>query len=538
MTNLTVPISACDFPQAAGQLKEAKAAGAEAVELRTDYIEALNVEQAEKIVSEAQKTHLPIIVTCRDKKEGGAIDYPIQLRLDVLKNAIAANVDFVDFEYENFRVKKNQDAILSALSKSKTRLILSKHNFAGKLDNLDKLYKDIKKAFPSAIPKLVYTVNHTNDCFEAFDLLHTYPPPGGPGRNSKEDSIVLCMGEAGLISRIIAKKLGGLITYASLNEKSATAAGQITLEQMKKLYRWDKIDADTELYGIIGSPVAHSLSPLIHNSSFEKMGLNKLYLPLLVDGGSKEFNQFMENILKRDWLNFKGFSITIPHKENALKFVKDKGGFVEPLADKIGAANTILIDESRVTSDERRLSAYNTDYAGALDAITTGMGITRTGLKGMPVAVIGAGGVARAIVAGLRDCEAKIAIYNRTVKRAEALAKEFDCDFAGLEELKDLNAKLVINCTSIGMHPKINETPIAKGILQKAQRHKGTEGIVVFDTVYNPVETLLLKQAKEIGAKTISGLDMFIFQAAEQFKLFTGKDANPDLMRKIISDFL
>ena len=163
----------------------------------------------------------------------------------------------------------------------------------------------------------------------------------------------------GYISRIIAKKLGGLVTYASLNEKSATAAGQITIEQMKRQYRWDKIDAETELYGIIGSPVAHSLSPLIHNRCFEEIGANKLYLPLLVDGGKEQFNQFMENCLERSYLDFRGFSITIPHKENALQFVKDKGGFIEPLAEKIGAVNTIIVNKTRDVKTSRRKTAYN-----------------------------------------------------------------------------------------------------------------------------------------------------------------------------------
>jgi 3-dehydroquinate dehydratase / shikimate dehydrogenase len=543
MTYLTVPISASDLQQAAGQLLDAKAAGAEAIELRTDYLVDLNIASTKKLVCQALKTALPVIVTCRDKQEGGATDYPVNLRIDVLTAAIKAGADFIDFEYENFQVKKNQDIILSALSKSKTKLILSEHNFKGRFGNIRELYGDILKSNPQAIPKLVYTANHINDCFEAYDLLHS----------KKGDVIVLCMGEAGLSSRIIAKKSGGLVSYASLNEKSATAAGQITIEQMKNLYRWDKINSATALYGIIGSPVAHSLSPLIHNKCFEKIGANKLYLPLLVEGSEKEFDEFMENCLSRPYLDFRGFSITIPHKENALKFVRQNGGFVEPLTGKIGAANTIIIERQIFTTEgtenaekkesedkKRKIAAYNTDYAGALDAITAGMGIKRDDLKGLPVAVIGAGGVARAIVAGLSDCGAKIKIYNRTVKRAKRLAKEFGCDFAGLEELPNLNAKLVINCTSVGMHPKINETPIPKKLLESASlklRRSGKD-MAVFDTVYNPAETLLLKQAKKVGAKTISGLDMFIFQAAEQFKLFTGKNADITLMRKTIIDYL
>lgn len=532
MSYLIVPISAGSLEEAIEQLRQAKRAGAEAVELRTDYLKDLTVAMVQELTGEARTAGLPSMVTCRDKKEGGTIDYPISFRLDVLKNAIEAGADYIDFEYENFSAGENRKAILAALSKSKTRLILSKHNFEGKFENLEIIFDDIKKACPEAIPKIVYTAKHINDCFEAFDLLHS----------KKVERIVLCMGEAGLISRVVTKKLGGLICYASLNEKNATAAGQITIKEMKKLYRWDEIDSATELYGIIGSPVAHSLSPLIHNDCFKRIGANKIYLPLLVDGSQEQFNKFMENCLSRPWLDFRGFSITIPHKENALKFVKEKGGFVEPLAERIGAVNMIILERG-ASSAERKIRAYNTDYAGALDAITAGMGIKREDLKDMPVAVVGAGGVARAIVAGLSDNRAKIKIYNRTVKRAESLAKEFNCKFAGLDEIKNLDVKLLINCTSIGMHPKMNETPISEEILEEAQRnisaqaHKctGAQGqIVVFDTIYNPAETLLLKQAKEIGAKTVSGLDMFVNQAAEQFKLFTGQNANIAVMRKIV----
>ena len=523
MTYLTVPISAAGFDEAIRQVKAAKSGGAEAIELRTDYLNNLTVDLAQRLIADTRDiigSELPLIVTCRDKREGGSIDYPLQLRMDVLLAAVKAGADFIDFEYKNFLLPDCRKEIITAIgNQSKTRLILSAHNFKGKFADIKKLYGDILASNPKAIPKLVYTANHINDCFEAFDCLH----------NARSDAIVLCMGEAGFISRIVERKLGGLISYASLNEKSATAPGQLTIERIKTLYRWDKIDRDTELYGIIGSPVGHSLSPLIHNSCFQQIGANKLYLPLLVDGDAEQFNEFLENCLARPWLDFSGFSVTIPHKENALRFVKDKGGFVEPLADKIGAVNTIIIERPSA-SDQRLIKAYNTDYSGALDAITAGMGIKREDLKGIPVVVIGAGGVARAIVAGLRDYGAKIKIYNRTVKRAEVLAKEFGCEFAGLDELPKLDAKLIINCTNIGMYPIVHSAPVPKELINK--------DMFVFDTVYNPAETLLLKQAKEVGAKTITGLDMFISQAAEQFELFTEREANIELMRKIVVDCL
>ena len=552
MTYLTVPISATEIKEAISQISTAKKGGAEAVELRTDYLDRLEAGAVKKLISKAKETGLPVIVTCRDKKEGGAKETSLKVRIDVLTSAIEAGAEFVDFEYENFRIPENQRKIKSALAKNKkTRLILSAHNFKKRFDDIEKLYRDISGLYPAAIPKLVYTANHINDCFEAFDLLGS----------KKGDVIALCMGEAGEVSRIIAKKLGGLVTYATLNEKSATAAGQITIEKMKKIYHWERIDADTELYGIIGSPVGHSLSPLIHNSCFAEIKANKLYLPLLVNGGREQLSKFMENVLERPWLGFRGFSVTIPHKENALEFVKQKGGAVEPLAEKIGAVNTILIERG-ASSAERRvdstmlttLKAYNTDYAGAMDAITAGMGIKREDLRDLKTAVIGAGGAARAIVAGLRDYGAEVKIYNRTVKRAEGIAKEFGCDWAGLEDLKNIDAKLVINCTSIGMKKTEYRIQKTEDRRQKTEdRRQKTEdrrqeishetpvhekylkkGMTVFDTVYNPAETLLLKQAKEVGAGTISGVDMFVNQAAEQFELFTDKTLKHELIRKII----
>jgi 3-dehydroquinate dehydratase/shikimate dehydrogenase len=259
-------------------------------------------------------------------------------------------------------------------------------------------------------------------------------------------------------------------------------------------------------------------------------------------------------------LDFRGFSVTIPHKHSALKYVHAKGGFVEPLADKIGAANTLLIEASwrgrpalasrghlglarsdhdisiwsgvqgqdalATVAGPPRLAAYNTDYAGALDAITAGMGIERKDLRSVPVAVVGAGGVSRAIVAGLTDAGAHVTIYNRTVARAEKLAAEFRCAAAGLEKLSELTARLLINCTSIGMHPNVEATPVAAEYFMS--------DMTVFDTVYNPAETLLLKQAKQKGAKTIDGVAMFVNQAAAQFRLFTGQQADRDLMRKAV----
>ncbi len=517
-TKLAVPIAARNIDQASEQIKSARAAGADILELRTDYLENLNVDMVKKLIAEIKNAgdkKLPVIVTCRDKQQGGAIDYPQKLRVDVLAAALKAGAEFIDFEYDNFLSIEGQEKIRLALSQSsKGRLILSAHNFETKFDNIGKLYRNILNVFPVAIPKLIYVANHINDCFDAFDLLH----------QTSAERIIFCMGPGGLISRILAKKLSCFVTFASVDETNATAPGQLTIKDLKELYRYDYIDAETRLFGVIANPVGHSLSPVIHNACFGDKQMNKLYLPLLVEGGRQEFDSFIHQALLRKWLNFRGFSITIPHKQNALAYVRASRGYVEPLAQKIGAANTLLV------GPDGKLEAYNTDYAGALDAITSGMKITKAKLNGLPIAVVGAGGVSRAIVAGLSNAGAKIIIYNRTVEKAEKLAAEFDCEFAPLDDLESLDAKLLINSTSIGMHPNVEASPVPVESLKKT--------MAVFDTVYNPAQTLLLKDAGNKKAKTIDGISMFVNQAMAQFKLFTQTDGNPELMRKVVCDSL
>jgi 3-dehydroquinate dehydratase/shikimate dehydrogenase len=513
MTYLAVPIAAKTLQDAEEQIKAAVAAGAELLELRTDYLVHLCVGLALGVIDAARQfaPGLPIIVTCRDYQQGGTLRHPNDLRTNVLTAAVRAGAEFIDVEYENFISVAIGSKISLALSTGiGTRLILSDHNFQTKFKDITKHYWEITNVFSGAIPKLVYSSHHINDCFDVLDLQH----------GAKGEMIAFCMDEPGFMTRVLTKKFNGLVTFASIGEKTATAPGQPTVEQLLDLYRWDSINAQTEFYGVIGDPIAHSLSPAVHNACFAERGLNKVYVPLLVAGEQSDFNAFMDNILSRPWLGFKGFSVTIPHKEYAINYVKEKGGVIDPLAERIGAANTIIINGSQ-------LSAYNTDCIAAIDAITTGLGIDKADLRKMPVAVIGAGGGARAVVAGLAEAEAKIKIYNRTIERAKHLAADFKCDYDSLDSLHKLKEKLIVNCTSIGMYPHVDASPVDVNLLQKH--------MAVFDTVYTPPETLLLKHAREIGCKTISGVDMFLKQAAEQFRLFTGQIANFETMRGILT---
>ncbi len=478
------------------------------LELRTDFIEGLDTNKLKELIAAAKQTGLPIIVTCRDTAQGGQNNLPATLRRQILVEAVKLGADLIDCELANFQGQFENDIRKALAENKKTKLIISAHNFKEPFENLTEIYEEIYSIFPDAIAKTAYQAKHINDCFDAFDILREYG----------DKAIAICMGRFGIISRIIAKKLNAFLTFASIAEDQATAEGQLTIEKMKNLYRYDSINGDTELFGVIADPVEHSISPAVLNGCFAAEKMNKVYLPLLVTEGQAGFDEFLDSITARGWLNFRGFSVTIPHKVSALEYAQKKGEYIEPVAIQIGAVNTLVIGANE------RITGYNTDYAGAMDALTDAMGIQRKQLHNKTAAVLGAGGAARAIVAGLVDAGAKVTIYNRTVSKAQELAEDFECRFAGLEKIEETDTQIIINCTSVGMFPKIDASPVAAKCLKPS--------MVVFDTVYNPLETLLLKQAKQAGAKTVMGSEMFIGQAAEQFKLFAHKDCPMDVLRK------
>ena len=522
MTYLAVPIGSKNTDEAAEQIKAAKKAGAEMLELRTDYLADLDVEKMLTVLAAAKKTSLPVIVTCRDKAQGGAAVLPWQLRTRILVEAIGAGADFVDCEFDNFVLSDTNEKITAALNEHDgVGLILSAHRFDGPISNPAGVYEEIVRTEKRAIPKLACTAKHINDCFAGLDLLV----------QKDQDAIILCMGQAGLMTRLLAKKLGGFVTFACSDAEHATAPGQLTVGEFKELYRWDRIDETTEVFGVIGSPVAHSLSPAIFNACFDAQDINAMYLPLLVEGGKEEFYVFVNNAVSRGGgsgtgggLGFGGFSVTLPHKSHARDYVNHVGEFVEPLAENIGAANTLKIGFGGI------VSGYNTDYAGAMDALRSVLGTGKHELHKMMVAVVGAGGVARAVVAGLADVGAHITIYNRTLAKAEALAEEFNCRYAPLDQLQRMDAAVVVNCTSIGMSPNVDASPVPVECI------KGN--MVVFDTVYNPLETKLLKDAKEAGARTVNGAEMFIRQAMAQYKIFIGQPPEEDVIRETVHKHL
>lgn len=291
------------------------------------------------------------------------------------------------------------------------------------------------------------------------------------------------------------------------------APGQLSYQQMQEIYHYDRIDGDTEIFGVIADPVSHSLSPLIHNAAFGQLKMNRVYVPFRVP--QEELPQFMSDCKE---LGIKGLSVTIPHKEEILHQV-DK--FDEP-SQQIGAANTVVF------KDDERL-AFNTDYKAAMNSVDKAFGGSEEGgsaISGRTALVLGAGGVARAIVYGLKRRGADVVISSRTPQKADDLAHRFHARSTAWPLRHTIKPDLLVNCTPVGMHPNLDESPFEQMYLKS--------GMVVFDTIYNPEQTLLIKQARENACEVITGVEMFVGQAAHQFRLFTGVDAPLEMMRQVV----
>ena len=464
---------------------------ADIVELRIDYIPEL--QNALTCIEESLKSKTkPVIITNRPEREGGEFTGSEQDRLHLLQKAIDLGADYVDVEY---------DSIKQITRRNSSKIIISSHNFKETPHNLSKIYDDICQQKPDIV-KIVAYANDITDNFRIFELL----------KSAKVPTISFCMGESGYISRILTSKFGGFLTFASLEKGKESAPGQLTEDELSNIYHFKEINRETTLYGIIGNPVSHSMSPAIHNAAFTEKGINNIYVPLKIT----DIDTFMRECRKID---FQGFSVTIPHKESVLPLLDD----LDPNARRIGAINTIV-------NRNGKLTGYNTDCMAAVMGLECSLKETDEILNNKKVSIIGAGGAARAIAFGLKEKGCDITIFNRTTERAEKLSHDVKCKFESFEEIHQIDSDILVNTTSIGMFPNVDQTPVPKNILK--------EGMIVFDAVYNPIETRLLQDAKENGCHTVNGLSMFINQAAEQFRLWTDIDAPIELMTKVVKEML
>jgi 3-dehydroquinate dehydratase/shikimate dehydrogenase len=332
-------------------------------------------------------------------------------------------------------------------------------------------------------------------------------------QQSEVPTVAMCMGDIGTPSRILSAKFGAPYTYSTFHHERTLAPGQLSFKQMQEIFRYDEICPETVVYGVIADPVGHSLSPHVHNAAFEAKGIKAVYCPFRVP--ADDLDQFMKDAPR---LGIKGLSVTIPHKESIARHLTK----VDPAVKSIAAVNTVVFEGADVIG-------YNTDYNAAMDCIEHALGTI--GAKPSPVKnnrvlVLGAGGVARPIVYGLKSRGALVTVASRTRSRSDRLARAFDCKALDWESRQRVQCDILINCTPIGMHPNVDDSPVSKTFLKPS--------MLVFDTVYNPESTLLVKDARARNCQVITGVEMFIRQALLQFFLFTHQEGPTELMREVL----
>ncbi|MSR44208.1 MAG: type I 3-dehydroquinate dehydratase [Phycisphaerales bacterium] len=497
---------------------EAKAQGADVVEWRVDAL-AQEPAGAEAIAHLVARSPMACVVTLRSDEEGGRFSGSDEERIAawVASSDAHPSAAYIDVELSTYRARDGIRAVLNRIahaaspSKDPVRIILSFHNFQGRPPGLSARIAEMWADPTSAIAKVAWTARTVRDNLEAFELLAMRAKP----------TIALCMGEHGIMSRVLAPKFGGFLTYARTDEEE-TAPGQLTTRELIDDWNFRAINQHTKVYGVIGHPIAHSRSPAIHNAWFREAQIDARLFPMSVAPSWEAFKATVGEMFGSSILDFYGAAVTIGHKEHAIRFVDESGGRVDARARRIGAANTIGRD------DDGALFALNTDADAILDALGCAVSGTRA-------LVLGAGGAARAAVVGLASAGASVVIANRTERRATSVAVELarpadyhaghhagelpalDVHAMKLSQLPHERFDIIVNATSAGMDGggSTDENPLPHEVPLDSHT-------VVLDAVYAPAMTPLLAHAAQSGARCVGGWEMFLAQARRQFEAWTG----------------
>jgi 3-dehydroquinate dehydratase / shikimate dehydrogenase len=472
-----VPVCAKSFAEMEQACRRA-AEFADVIELRLDCVQKLDFE----IEPFVKKLSRPTIVTFRPAEQGGYRVLGRPERLSFWKR---------DWSFPANSLFDIESDLVAESSFDWTRVIVSHHDFSGVSDDLEEIYERLA-ATPARIVKIAVNANQITDCIRVFDLLDR-------ASNEQRELIAIAMGNAGIATRILGPSRGAYLTYGALEEESATAPGQVNARQLRSVYRIDEIDRETMICGLVGRPVMHSVSPHMHNAAFATAGVNAVYLPLEV----RDVESFVRRMVhpktrELDW-NVRGLSVTAPHKSSVMELLD----WIEPEAREIGAVNTIVIEG-------HGLHGYNTDVHGLIQPLRERLGA----LRDLRVAVIGAGGAARAAVWVLRRDGARVTLFARNPTKGGLLAEAFGVSCEALSGASFRSYDVVINATP--------ENPAAAEQLAGAG--------LVYDLIYNPLETEFLKQASAAGCQTLGGLPMLVAQARLQFELWTGKTPPADVM--------
>lgn len=452
------------------------------------------------------------ILTCRGESEGGQSKLSPADRSALLAAALHGNDAFVDFEFDNWPDAGALHGALSSLGNEPEapRLVVSRHYWNQMPLHLEEQIQAMLAIKGVAAAKVAYRAEDAGDVFPALDLMHEH------GRRVA----AIGMGEAGMVTRILAAKLGAFASYCSVTPGAEFAPGQLPLEQMLELYGWPRINESTQVFGVVGDPVAHSMSPRLFNTWFEEHKINAVYVPFLVRPEQNGLALFLDGWLQRPWLDLGGVSVTIPHKVAACRWA---GPGADRLSRTIGAVNTLVFSEGQ-------RMGFNTDCYGAVASLVEALGGDAGELAGLTVDVLGCGGAARAVIGGLRQHGSSVTVYGRSASKLNEAMRDFDCKAAPWEDRTRRKGDVVVNCTSVGMWPAVAATPMPVGSLGGCR--------LVFDLVYNPRQTELLQQAAVLGAATLGGLDMFLRQAAIQFELWLGSKPDMDKGRRLLERLL
>jgi len=434
--------------------------------------------------------HAVVIATCRRASSGGKFKGTVAAQLEVLAKAAAAGCQLVDVELQTVSKVKPQQ--LQKL-RGQAAVVLSFHDFNAtkKLD--ETLVK--MEAYPADFYKIVSTATTLSDNVAMMKFLEK--------QSDRHSLVALCMGEQGIISRVLGVRAGSAFTFAAVSPDERTAPGQVTAQDLRSVYRIEQVDVATRVYGVAGDPVAHSLSPIIMNTALRRENVNAVYLAL----HAKTLKDLLACVRE---IPIHGLSITMPYKEAILDHLDN----TDSHTSKIGACNTV------VRAQDGKLYGFNTDTAGVVRPLEQ-----RLALEGARVLVLGAGGAARAAVFGLKERGSEVFILNRSAAPAQKLARQAKARTIKRPDLKKLTFDVIVNATPVGMaNPR--ETPLNENEINAKY---------VFDMVYDPAETRFLKAAKDRGAQIVPGIEMFVHQAARQFEIWTGKPAPWDDMLRVVT---
>jgi 3-dehydroquinate dehydratase / shikimate dehydrogenase len=456
------------------------------IELRLDWLRS-DAERSRFLfwVKKNRPRQATFLATCRRRQGGGKLAGGVRAELHWLKLAREAGCTWCDLEIETLRELRGKPLRELGLP---PHILLSLHDF---------------QRVPSRLPPVKSTAHSGVDALKVAAQAGTFGDSVRLLRLARRSRNVVAvpMGEVGLSARVLALREGSALAYAPIGD--ATAPGQVSLHALKHLYRAHELTRQTRVYGVIGEPIGHSLSPLLHNTGFIARKVDAVYLPFLV----QDLRDFLKAVPE---FGVRGFSVTIPHKQSILKHLRE----IEPLAAEIGAVNTVVVRR------DGSLYGCNTDYIGILRALKK-----KLKLEGSRVLIFGAGGVARAATFALAKAGARVGICARREKAARELAKSVGGEVVPRRVLKTEKFDAILNATPIGMHPHDQVSPLAPQELNCR---------VVMDLINRPHMTRLLKLAARRGIATVSGVEMFVPQGVAQWELWTGERAPESLMRAAV----